>query len=132
MTSKKIPDIIKITARKLRQNMTESEKILWHKLQNRKLLGKKFLRQFPIYVFTENSGLDRFIIPDFICKEDKLVIELDGSVHNVKDVYLLDIEKEKLLLNNGYTILRFNNEKVLNNMGKVLEIVSEQLTITEK
>ena len=112
--------------------MTESEKILWHKLQNRKLLWKKFLRQFPIYVFTENSWLDRFIIPDFICKEDKLVIELDGSVHNVKDVYLLDIEKEKLLLNNWYTILRFNNEKVLNNMWKVLEIVSEQLTITEK
>ncbi|MDQ7009987.1 MAG: endonuclease domain-containing protein [Candidatus Gracilibacteria bacterium] len=120
MTAKKIPEIIKITSRKLRQDMTEVEKILWEKLRNRKIKGKKFLRQFPIYVFTENSGLDRFIIPDFVCKEDKLIIELDGSIHNLKEIYLLDREKEELLIQNGYKIIRFENKEILDNVNNVL------------
>ena len=127
MTSKKIPEIIKITARKLRQEMTEVEVILWEKLKNRKLSWKKFLRQFPIYVFTENSWLYRFIIPDFVCKEHKLIIELDWSIHNMEEIYLLDIEKEKLLEKNWFKILRFENKEVLNNLNEVLERIKKSL-----
>ncbi len=127
MPPQNIPDIIKITARKLRQDMTESEKSLWEKLQNRKLDWKKFLRQSPVYVFTEDSWLDRYIIPDFLCKEDKLVIELDWNVHDVDEVYLLDREKEKLLEQNGYKILRFENNEVFNNLQEVLKIIKEKL-----
>ncbi len=127
MTPQKIPEIIKVTARKLRQDITEVEIILWEKLRNRKILWKKFLRQFPIYVFTENSWLDRFIIPDFVCKEYKLIIELDWSVHNLKEVLVLDIEKEKLLRKNWYKILRFKNEEVKYDLNLVLEKIKENL-----
>ena len=107
--------------------MTESEKLLWKELRNRKLWWYKFLRQFPIYVFTEKSWLDRFIIPDFVCKKYKLIIELDWSIHNVEEVYILDREKEKLLLQNNYRILRFKNEEVLHNIADVLKEISNTI-----
>jgi very-short-patch-repair endonuclease len=50
----KIPEIIKLTARKLRINMTKAEVILW-KFIRKEFLEYKFLRQKPIYVYTENS-----------------------------------------------------------------------------
>jgi very-short-patch-repair endonuclease len=107
--------------------MTEVEIILWERLKNRKLVWKKFLRQFPIYVFTENSGLDRFVIPDFVCKEHKLIIELDWSIHNLEEVYILDREKEKLLIQNWYKILRFENVEVLNKINYVLDRIKGDL-----
>jgi len=118
---KAIPDVIKIASRDLRKNMTEAEKILWEKLRAKRLDWIKFQRQAPTYVFTENSWLDRYIIPDFICSEYKLVIELDWSVHNNKDVYLLDLEKEKLLKNLWFKIIRFKNEEIFENIDWVLE-----------
>jgi len=121
MTVKKIPDILKITARELRKNQTKAEKILWDQIRNRKIKWIKFLRQYPLYVFTENSWLDRFIIPDFISKEQKLIIEVDGSIHNLEEIYLLDLEKEKILKDLWYKILRFRNEEIYNNIDKVLE-----------
>jgi very-short-patch-repair endonuclease len=57
----------------------------------------KFVRQYPTYVFTEDSGLDRFVIPDFACKARKLIIELDGSIHDLDEVYQLDTVKQELL-----------------------------------
>jgi len=71
-----IPEIIKIVARDLRKNMTESEKLIWEKIRNKKL-WYKFERQKPLYLYKENSGLDRYIIPDFICIELKLIIEIE-------------------------------------------------------
>lgn len=124
MTAIKIPDIIKETARKLRQEMTNVEFIIWDKLRAKRLKSRKFLRQYPIYVYTENSWLDRFIIPDFVCKEEKLIIELDWSIHNLKDIYLLDLEKEKLLENIWYKIIRFKNEEIINDESKVLEKIA--------
>jgi very-short-patch-repair endonuclease len=101
--------------------MTEVEVILWEKLRDRRLSWKKFLRQYPIYVYTENSWLDRYIIPDFVCKNEKLIIELDWSVHDLEEVYLLDIEKEQLLKNNWYKVLRFKNEEIHNFPQTVIE-----------
>ena len=127
MTARKIPEIIKITARKLRQNSTEVEKILWNKVRNRQLDWRKFLRQFPIYIYTEYSWLDRFVIPDFVCKELKLIIELDWSVHEKVEVYNLDRQKEKLLQANWYTILRFKNQDILNNLDQVIQNIENLL-----
>jgi len=62
--------------------MTETEKILWNKLKSKQLKNIKFVRQMPVYVYTENSWLGRYIIPDFLCREFKLIIELDLSIHN--------------------------------------------------
>ena len=70
------PEIIKETSRKLRQNMTDAEIILWKKLRAKKL-WMKFYRQKPVMVMTENSMLDRYIIPDFYSPDNKVIIEID-------------------------------------------------------
>jgi len=123
---KAIPDILKIASRELRKNMTEAEKVLWIELKARKLNWVKFQRQSPTYIFTENSWLDRYLIPDFICSEYKLIIELDWSIHNVDEVYILDREKEKILESLWYKILRFRNEKVFEDIESVLDRIKEK------
>ena len=114
-----VPEIIKETARSLRKNMTESEKLLWKELNNKKI-KYKFLRQKPIYLFTENSWLDRYIIPDFCCLELKLIIEVDWSIHNLQEIYLLDLEKEKLLNQKWFKVIRIKNDEIKNNLNLVL------------
>ena len=121
---KAIPEIIKVTSRDLRKNMTKPEEVLWKELKARKLNGLKFWRQSPTYVYTENSWLDRYVIPDFLCSEHKLIIELDWSIHNKQEVYLLDREKEKLLINWWYQIIRFQNNEILQNLDTVLQKIS--------
>ena len=114
-----VPDIIKESARKLRKNMTDSESIIWKELKSKKT-KYKFLRQKPIYLYTENSWLDRYVIPDFCFLELKLIIEVDWSIHNLEDIYLLDLEKEKLLTQKWFKILRIKNNEIKNNMNLVL------------
>lgn len=121
---KKIPEIIIETSRKLRKEMTLTEDILWNKLKAKRFKNKKFVRQFPIYVYTEDSWLDRYIIPDFICREDNLIIELDWNIHNKKEVYELDKYKEKLLIQLWYKILRIKNEDIINNIDKSLTYIA--------
>lgn len=115
-----IPDIIKEAARDLRKNMTESEKKLWKELQFRKT-KYKFLRQKPIYLYTENSWLDRYVIPDFCCLELKLIIEVDWNIHNLKEIYELDIEKEKLLIQKWFKIIRITNQEIEKNISSSLK-----------
>jgi len=104
----KTPDIIKETARKLRKNMTDSEVILWSFIKWWKI-WVSFLRQKPIYVFTEDSWLDRYIIPDFYCYKNKIILEIDWSIHNLKEVYELDNYKENLLKNMWFKVIRIKN-----------------------
>ena len=101
-------------------NQTNSESIMWEKLRNRKL-WIKFQRQFPIYLFTENSWQDRYIIIDFYCSEKNLVIEIDGNIHNKSDIKNLDKTKEKYLLNQEYKILRFKNQEITDNIDIVIQ-----------
>ena len=111
-----IPEIIKITARNLRKNMTESEKSVWEKIKNKKL-WYKFERQKPLYLYTENPGLDRYIIPDFICIELKIIIEIDWNIHNNKEILELDLEKEKLLKQKWFKIVRLKNNEIKSNIN---------------
>ena len=122
----KIPDIIKEIARKLRKNMTESEVILWSFIKWWKL-WVKFLRQKPIYVFTENTWLDRYIIPDFYCYDKRLILEIDWSIHNLKEVYELDLYKENLLKNMWFKIIRIKNEDIKNDINSVINIIKSNL-----
>ena len=114
-----IPDIIKIVSRNLRKNMTNSEELIWKELKIKKL-WYKFLRQKSLYLYTENSWLDRYIIPDFCCLELKLVLEIDWNIHNKEDIYLIDLEKEKLLNKKWFSIIRIRNEEIENNIQIVL------------
>lgn len=122
----KTPDIIKIAAQNLRNNSTPSEVLVWNEIKNEKLWAK-FLRQKPVYVYTEDNWLDRFIIADFYCFEKKLIIEIDGNIHDFEEVYELDRVKEELLKNLWYRVIRVKNEEVLSDMDGVLEMIRECL-----
>jgi imidazole glycerol-phosphate synthase subunit HisF len=115
-----VPEIIKIAARNLRNNMRKAEVELWSHIKN-KSIWARFMRQKPIYVYTENSWHNRFIIADFYCAEKQIVIELDWGIHLQKEVLQLDQEKEDLLENKEIKVLRFENEEIFNNIKWVLE-----------
>ena len=114
-----VPEIIKEAAKKLRNNMTDSEVILWNHIKWWDL-GVKFLRQKPVYVFTEESWLDRYIIPDFYCFDRKIIIEVDGSIHDLEEVYTLDRHKEELLQNQWFRILRVTNKVIEKDIKSVI------------
>jgi very-short-patch-repair endonuclease len=104
--------------------MTEAEKRLWEDIRRKKVLWKIFYKQKPIFVYKEDHGLNRYIIPDFVNLEDKIIIELDWSIHNIKEIYELDNYKEKLLINLRFTILRFTNKEIFNDRKSVLDKIA--------
>jgi very-short-patch-repair endonuclease len=101
------PDL-KALAKKLRQNMTHSEVLLWNELSAKKIHGFDFDRQRPI---------DNFIV-DFYCKELNLAIEIDGDSHDYK--YKEDIIRQKKLESLGVHFLRFLDMDVKKDMNNVL------------
>ena len=105
-------------ARSLRKNSTDAEKYLWNHIRRRQLEGFKFRRQ---------ETIGRYIV-DFINFERKIVIELDGGQHSIQRKK--DEERDKLLKDQGYKVLRFWNNDVLKNIEGVLETVS--LSLREK
>jgi len=101
--------------RELRQESTEAEKLLWEELRNRKFNGLKFRRQHP---------LDKFIV-DFYCNERKLVIELDGGVHDEKINKEYDEARTAMLAGLNIIVLRFKNEEVIIDMQGVLKKIRD-------
>ncbi len=97
-------------ARKLRQNDTEAEYRLWGDLRNRLLNGYKFSRQIPVGPY--------FV--DFLCREQRLVVELDGGQHSES---LHDEIRTEFLIRHGYSVLRFWNDEVLKERRAVLETI---------
>ena len=100
---------LKPLARKLRNNSTLSEILLWEEIKNRKIFGYKFLRQKPIGNY----------IVDFFCNELKLVIEIDGDSHDNEN-FEYDIKRQKRLESIGLTMLRFDDLEVKKDMDNVL------------
>jgi very-short-patch-repair endonuclease len=107
---------IKKHARELRTNVTSYERILWEELRGRRLSGYKFLRQHPIIYKADYKGLNYFIA-DFYCDSKKLVIELDGPIHEETKEY--DQFRDEEMIYRGLHILRLKN-KELSNIEKVL------------
>ena len=99
----------RMKAKKLRKEMTESEILLWECLRNRKT-GFKFRRQHPIGIY----------IADFYCHELKLVVEVDGEIHNARDQIEWDNYRTMNMHLMNITVIRFSNEDVQNHMEKVL------------
>jgi very-short-patch-repair endonuclease len=104
-------------ARELRKNMTEAERSLWKELRNRKFMGLKFVRQHPL-IYQVINNEPRYFIADFICYEKKLVIEVDGKIHDFQKED--DEHREEILKSLGLTVLRIKNEEV-EDIIKVLE-----------
>ncbi len=115
--------LIKQTARKLRRNQTESESMFWQVVRNRKLKGKKFLRQHPICF--EIDGRRRFFVADFYCHEKRLVVEIDGKIHGRQQEY--DALRTHIINVLGMKVIRFKDEEIETNLETVLERVGVHL-----
>jgi very-short-patch-repair endonuclease len=100
-------------AKSLRKNNTDVERLLWNHLKTRQLEDIKFRRQQPI---------GRYIV-DFVSFEKKIVIEIDGSQHSVEKNR--DEERDNWLGLQGFKVLRFWNNELLENMEGVLEVIRD-------
>lgn len=111
----RIPPNIKTNSRKLRSELTEAERHLWHHLKARQVCDKKFRRQHPVGNY----------IVDFACIEARLAIEVDGGQHN--EMQSQDNLRTAWLQTQGWKVLRFWNNEVLQNIEGVLEKVLNTL-----
>jgi leucyl-tRNA synthetase len=102
--------------KELRKNQTGAEEKLWWYLRDKRL-GVKFRRQHSIGGY----------ILDFICKDKKLIIELDGEIHNTEDAKEYDFVRDKYFEELDYKVLRFRNDEVENEIEKVLEEIKKFL-----
>jgi very-short-patch-repair endonuclease len=105
------------TARKLRRGATDTERVMWFLLRDRRLAGVKFRRQVPIGPY----------VADFASIQNHLIIELDGGQHadNAGDA-----RRDAFLKANGWRVLRFWNNEALSNREGVLQVIHEALTPT--
>ena len=106
---------VKQLAREMRKEPTDTENILWQELRGHKLNRLKFRRQHSI---------DKFIV-DFYCREKKLIIEVDGEIHDFQKEN--DSIRQEFLEEFGYTVLRFKNEEIINDLKRVLEKIKSSI-----
>ena len=98
-----------------RKNQTYSEKLLWTAIRNRRLSGLKFRREHVIETF----------IVDFYCAEHRLVIEVDGDIHDRPDVAERDDYRQRQLEEMGYRVVRFDSNQVINQIEVVMKRIAE-------
>ena len=104
-------------SKKLRNNSTKQEIILWQYIKQ-KQLGVKFRRQQPIGKY----------IADFVCFEKKLIIEIDGGQHNDNKNIANDIIRDKFFTQQGYKTLRFWNNDIDNNISGVIDTIKKEIS----
>jgi len=104
-------------ARELRQKQTPAEDIAWELLRDRRFEGLKFRRQHQLGNY----------IADFCCAEHKLDIEVDGDVHRSTEVIAKDAQRDAYLRSMGYTVLRFQNQFVLDRPEEFLSQIAAAL-----
>ena len=110
-----IPEVLLQKAKELRQKQTPAEQMLWQCLRANQLHGAKFRRQ---------HNIGQYIV-DFYCHAAKLVIELDGGIHeSQKD---RDSDRDTYLKANGLQVLRFQNEEITQNLPQVLQTITNHL-----
>jgi len=102
--------------KELRKNQTPQEEKLWWYLKDKRL-GVKFRRQHSVGGY----------ILDFYCKEKKLIVELDGEVHNTKEAREYDLVRDKFFRELDYTVLRFKNNEIEKNTKEVIKSIQKHL-----
>ena len=111
---------LKELARKLRQNMTFGEVLLWQQVKKKQVRGYDFDRQRPI---------DRYIV-DFYCKALKLAIEIDGSSHDGEEAKRRDDIRQERLESLGVHFLRFTESDVRHQMPMVVQSIEQWIDNT--
>jgi leucyl-tRNA synthetase len=113
-------------AKQNRKDATVEEDMIWQEIRNRNLGGFKFRRQHPVAGY----------IPDFVCLEKRLIIEIDSGYHNDEEQKIFDKGRENWLKEQGFTMIRFTNAAVNNNLNTVLKDIEKALvnkeTVTEE
>jgi len=109
-------NIIFDLAKKLRNHVTNEEMILWGMLKD-KFPELKFRRQHPISNY----------IADLYCHSKKLIIEIVGSIHNIKEVKMNDEQRQKDLENLGLKVIRFTNKEIRNSLDQVIQIIEKNI-----
>jgi very-short-patch-repair endonuclease len=104
-------------AKRLRREMTEAEKKLWRGLREGELGAHRFRKQMPAGPY----------VLDFCCLRKKLVIEVDGGQH--AEISTAEERRNRWLRSEGYTVLRFWNNEVLENLDGVLWRIEEVLKV---
>ena len=104
-------------AKSLRNNMTRSERKVWLQLRALKSQGHKLSRQAPVGPY----------IVDFACLAKKLIIEIDGETHFVGSGPVKDRRRTAFLEQEGFSVLRFTNSEVTNNLDGVLRNILSEL-----
>ena len=113
--------ILTKVARANRKEGTSAEDCLWEVLRSKNLDDWKFRRQHVI---------GKFIV-DFYCPDAKLIVELDGQIHDSREAQIADALRTEFLNAKGYTVIRFRNEQVLHNLPEVLSMIRKNLSITQ-
>ena len=108
-------------SRDLRRGQTPAEQKLWRKLRGRQLDEHKFVRQEPIGPY--------FV--DFVCREQRLIVEVDGATHSTDEELAYDAHREKFLAEEGYRVLRVSNDEVFSNLDDVCETIFMALQTKE-
>lgn len=104
-----------INARNLRHNQTDAEQVMWHHLKARRFMNLKFRRQHPVGPF----------IADFACLEARLIVEIDGGQHSEN---ARDASRNAYMNKEGFEVVRFWNNDVLQNIDGVLSALSLTLS----
>ena len=102
-------------SRELRRASPPAERKLWSQLRAGQLNGHRFTKQFQVGSY--------FV--DFVCREKKLVVEVDGWSHDARQGY--DGQRDRFIRSKGYEVLRFTNEQVMLNLDGVLVMIRERL-----
>jgi cyclase len=100
-------------ARDLRNKLTPAEQTFWLRLEEQ-FPEYKFRRQHPISIY----------IADFYCHKLKLVIEIDGSIHDSDEAKLADEKRQKYLEDLNLTVIRFTNEQIRSEVENVIKVIS--------
>ena len=95
-------DVTLQRARELRRDLTIAERRGWELLRDRRMLGLKFRRQHAI---------GRFIV-DYYCAELKLILELDGGMHNDPERAAYDAARTAWLEAHGFLVIRVRNDRL--------------------
>jgi very-short-patch-repair endonuclease len=102
-------------ARKNRRKLTYFEKHFWEMVRDRRYKGLKFRRQHVLEPY----------IADFYCSDLKLVIELDGPIHHSEASLLYDQRRDDFMRSNGYTVLRFSNEMLIEETERIFDEIDK-------
>jgi len=105
-------------AKELRNQATPAERALWRAMSRRQIAGHKFCRQMPVGPY----------FADFLCREARLVVELDGYSHDTQQEQ--DARRDAFMKAEGYRVLRFSNGDVLSNLEGVVQSTAIALAET--